>query len=467
MEGILYLLLISFGALLIISIFQFSIYLQQKDIAFLNYSLYLFVMSLFILVRIADARITSFFPLSYSTVETLDPILSNIGFLMYVNFLGVIMNITKAERFYYKSWKIIQTSVPIIIVMYALLQLLHFSYSISSIFITTTSFVLNAFGVLLACRLLNYRNETFFKLIITGTIVAIIGVFSGLIANNLFYHEKLSFAGLYFLLPSMIIETIFLSAALGYRLKMAYNEKNKVQQKLLEETKLSEQLAKQTASLLQKELDIQDMQRRISKDLHDDVGASLSSIHIYSTVAQKLMDNQPEKVREILEQISVNTHQVMENMGDIIWAMKSDTEEETLSAKIKNLGYDLLNASSVNCTYQIDESVNELFVETNVRKQIYLLIKEAFNNIAKHSQANEAFVEISNNGTNLEVVIKDNGIGFDLYNGKQGNGLSNMKERVETLGGTYIIQSQKGNGTYISGNFPITIFRDSNLHSKL
>ena len=105
MQSTIYLLLVSLGALLMLGIFHFTIYLQQNDKAFRNYSLYLLMMAGFNIVRLLDARLTNYYPLSYYNVETLDPLFSNLAFLMYVNFLGVILNITPLEKFYYKCWK--------------------------------------------------------------------------------------------------------------------------------------------------------------------------------------------------------------------------------------------------------------------------------------------------------------------------------------------------------------------------
>ncbi|RYD87637.1 MAG: hypothetical protein EOP50_20430, partial [Sphingobacteriales bacterium] len=81
MQPVLYLLLLSLGGLFLVGTFHFTIYLQQKDRAYLHYAGYLFVMSGFTVVRLLDARLTNIFPLSYYAVETLDPIFSNLGFL--------------------------------------------------------------------------------------------------------------------------------------------------------------------------------------------------------------------------------------------------------------------------------------------------------------------------------------------------------------------------------------------------
>lgn len=190
-----YLLLISFGALFILGIFHFTIYLQQKDKAFRNYAFYLLVMAAFNVVRLLDARLTDIYPLSYYSVETLDPLLSNIAFLMYVNFLGVVLNITPAEKFYYRSWKAIQFFVSSFLVVYFILRLTGDDFKINASVITFTSFTSMGFGLLLMLRLIRLHKEPFFQLIIAGTIISGTGVFTGLIVNVFVYKENLAFGG--------------------------------------------------------------------------------------------------------------------------------------------------------------------------------------------------------------------------------------------------------------------------------
>ena len=122
MQSTIYLLLISLGSLSILGVFHFTIYLQQNDKVFRNYAFYLGVMSLFNVVRLLDARLTSIYPLSYYTVETLDPILSNFGFLMYVNFLGVILNITPKDKVYFKCWKALQIFIATFLPIYFIIK---------------------------------------------------------------------------------------------------------------------------------------------------------------------------------------------------------------------------------------------------------------------------------------------------------------------------------------------------------
>jgi signal transduction histidine kinase len=461
MYNILYLLLIAFGALLMLSVFQFTIYIQQKDKAYLHYSLYLLVMAAFNIVRILDARLTSIYPLPVHAVETLDSIISNLGFLMYVNFLGVVLNISRGDKLFFRSWRFIQVFVLSVLVIYTTLKLINSLDPVAEIIMASCSFLCLGYGLVLLIRLFRFIKETFYLLIITGTTIVASSVIVGLVVNYFIYKNRISFPGLAIMETGIMIETVFLSAAMGYRLKMAYQEREMYQQNLLEETKRSEELATQTAALLRKELDIKNWQNQISRDLHDDLGASLSSIHVYSSVAAKAMDKDAGKAKDAIEQINENARRVMENMSDIVWAINTNANETvTLESKLKNYGYELLSPLGIECTYQIDREVEEKLVHIEARKNILLVSKEAMNNIAKYSSATGAVVRININDRNLLLEISDNGIGFDKEQERSGHGLSNMQQRTEALGGYFHCNSEINKGTVIRCSIPLTNISD-------
>lgn len=457
MDNILYLLLIAFGALLILSAFQFTIYLQQKDRAYLHYSLYLFVMAMFNAVRILDARLTNIFPLSIHTVETLDAVLSNLGFLMYVNFLGVVLNLTRGDKLFFRSWRFIQVFVLTILIVYTTLKLSNRYDVIAEIIMATCSFLCLGYGLILLIRLMRYIKETFYQLIITGTMIVAISIIAGLVVNYFIHNNRISFPGLAIMETGMLIEIIFLSAALGYRLKMAYREKEKFQLSLLAETKKSEELATQTASLLRKELDIRNWQNQISRDLHDDIGASLSSIHVYSSVASKAMEQDTDKAKDAIQQINENARRVMENMSDIVWAINTNGYETIpLESKLKNYGFELLNPLGIECEYVIDKEAEKKLTHMEARKNILLVAKEAMNNIAKYSKATKACIHLQIKGQELSLEVIDNGKGFIVDHQQRGNGLTNMKQRIESIGGVFHINSSDQNGTAIFCTIPLT-----------
>ena len=200
---------------------------------------------------------------------------------------------------------------------------------------------------------------------------------------------------------------------------------------------------------------------RISQDLHDDVGASLSSIHIYSSVAEKAIRDNPQKAEEIVSQIKQNSRQVIENMSDIVWAMNAEQRDgESLVGRIKNYGYDLLSQKNIDCTYHIDPLVEKRLTKPEARKNVLLIVKEALNNIAKYSEAARAEVSISLEGDSMIIRITDNGKGFDPRTVNEGNGLGNMKERAGLLGGRFSLHSSLVDGTAILCSIPLAKISD-------
>lgn len=259
---------------------------------------------------------------------------------------------------------------------------------------------------------------------------------------------------------ALMLDVACFSAALGYKARQdAYEKQEAAGLLLMKEKELQQQeIGKLNAIYTAKEAD----RNRIARDLHDEIGSTLSSIHIYSSVAKRVIHSDIEKSKEILAQINENTRAVMENMNDIIWAMKTGEQQSIiLSTKIKNLGYELLNAKNINCIYKIDESADSAILDADLRRNIILILKESLNNIVKHSNASEVILEILFTEHELKISIRDNGNGFDIDTLKNGNGIQNIKFRVNQCGGKLNITSSNLAGTAINCSFPITTFSDT------
>ena len=206
---------------------------------------------------------------------------------------------------------------------------------------------------------------------------------------------------------------------------------------------------------------IYSVRTQISRDLHDDIGASLSSINIYSSVAESEVKENPDKAREIIRQINRNSRQVMENISDIVWANRINrTEDDTLSSRIRNYGYELLSHKGIDGTYEIDPLIEKKLSGPDARKSVLLIIKEAVNNIAKYSEATEASIKIGMEGSDLNIIIEDNGKGFEMDQMRKGNGLIHMKQRAEALGGALTIMGGRGSGTFIKARIPLANISD-------
>lgn len=192
---------------------------------------------------------------------------------------------------------------------------------------------------------------------------------------------------------------------------------------------------------------MQAVRNRISSDLHDDVGASLSSINIYSKVALEKLKRSPEEVPEMLEQISRNATDMMDNMSDIVWSInpRNDTLESLVN-RMKIHAIEALQPLDMDVRF-VTGNLPENSLGMNARKNLYLVFKEIINNIAKHSKAKVARIEVSVKGDLLLLEISDNGVGISDSKGKGGNGLLSLKSRVTEMQGKLEIDSQPNQGT--------------------
>lgn len=209
-----------------------------------------------------------------------------------------------------------------------------------------------------------------------------------------------------------------------------------------------------TASLYQKDLDRQLMlereRARISQDMHDDVGASLTRISILSELAKNRRDNSTE-TSQWLGQISDTSRGVMEEMSQIIWALnpKNDTLEG-LVAYLRRFAFEYLEPTTVSCNFNLPETLPQKALTVEVRRNVYLVVREALHNVVKHSMATNVTVSMKMNEHGFRITIKDDGRGFDPGSLEfPGNGLVNMKKRMNDIDGEFLVKSKQGEGTII------------------
>lgn len=215
-----------------------------------------------------------------------------------------------------------------------------------------------------------------------------------------------------------------------------------------------------TATLYQKDLDRQLMlereRARISQDMHDDVGASLTRISILSELAKNKTEIMGD-AKQWLGQISDTSRGVMEEMNQIIWALnpKNDTLEG-LVAYLRRFVYEYLEPTTVNCTFDLPETLPDKALNVEVRRNVYLVVREAMHNVVKHAVAQKVSVSMRMNEHGFRVMIKDDGKGFDHDSPEfPGNGLVNMKKRMSDIDGEFLIKSKTGEGTTIELIVPL------------
>ncbi|MBL7886686.1 MAG: hypothetical protein JNJ52_08060 [Flavobacterium sp.] len=206
--------------------------------------------------------------------------------------------------------------------------------------------------------------------------------------------------------------------------------------------------------VFQQKMALEQQRSKIIADLHDDIGATLSSLQINSAVAHQLVEKKPSEALKVLEKIESQSKNLADKIGDIIWSMKPGKDEfMVMSTRIKNFANDILGATNINYQIDIDKRLDKEITNFSTRKNIVLFVKEAINNAAKYSQASKLTVSLYLVKQKIHVSIEDNGIGFNPNN-VSGNGITNMKRRIEELQGTFEISSQINVGTKIEAKIP-------------
>ncbi|HJW28634.1 MAG TPA: ATP-binding protein, partial [Saprospiraceae bacterium] len=199
-------------------------------------------------------------------------------------------------------------------------------------------------------------------------------------------------------------------------------------------------------------LKLQMLRNKIASDLHDDVGSTLSSISIFSEMAKE----QSKENIPFLDAIGESSRKMLDAMADIVWTINPDNDQfEKILLKMRGFAYELLGAKKISFKFTADPHISGLKLPMDVRKNLYLIFKEAANNMAKYSGADKAFFAIKEEDGHVTMLIRDDGKGFDLQQSTQGNGIRNMQKRASEIGGQFMIDSSPGNGTLIQLRIPV------------
>jgi len=205
---------------------------------------------------------------------------------------------------------------------------------------------------------------------------------------------------------------------------------------------------------LEKQQIIEKERTRIASDMHDDLGAGLSSIRFLSekikqTSASDAATNENGKIVNI-------SSELVDNMNEIIWAMneKNDTLEDLLFYT-RSFAKEYCEENHIGCIDEFPDDIPSKFVSGEVRRNIFLTVKESLHNIVKHADATEVKLIVQTNEL-LTVIVSDNGKGIylsDPYSYSGRNGLKNMQQRIESIGGRFILLN--GDGVTVKLEVPL------------
>lgn len=207
---------------------------------------------------------------------------------------------------------------------------------------------------------------------------------------------------------------------------------------------------------IKKEQALEAERLRISRDLHDDLGSGLTGVMMMSEQLKYVLDNK-EQTQNLLEKIATSSRQMVEQMGEIVWAInvKNDTLEN-LMAYTKSYLYNLFENYKTGLKLEMEENIPAKVLNGVIRRNIFLSIKEGINNAMKYASAGEISLHWVNEPHQIKIEIRDNGKGFDPNSTRRfGNGLKNQEKRIKELNGSIEIESQPGMGTRILMVVPV------------
>ena len=197
----------------------------------------------------------------------------------------------------------------------------------------------------------------------------------------------------------------------------------------------------------------QEERNRISSEMHDDLGAGMTAIRLYSELAKSKVGN---IVIPEIEKISASANELLNKMNAIIWSMSSSNDSfGNMVAYIRIYALEYLEDSHITSNIVIPDNFPDFEVAGEIRRNVFLVVKEALHNVVKHANATKVDIILSQEQNTFILIIKDNGKGIDLENIRTfGNGLKNMKKRLDAVGIDFEIYND--NGTVVKLVRPIT-----------
>ncbi len=189
----------------------------------------------------------------------------------------------------------------------------------------------------------------------------------------------------------------------------------------------------------------QQLRKQIAHDLHDEVGSTLSSM-VNTLIAQ----NRPESVERAIQKINTDARQILEAVDEIIWTINPGNDSlHRIALRLQEYALPLMESKSIRFSLVADPVLETLPISMEVRRNLYLIGKEAINNLVKYSDATQASLRFEYRSGQLTVLIEDDGRGFVVDQLSNRTGQASMQQRAKAMGGTLAIRSVPGQGTQL------------------
>jgi signal transduction histidine kinase len=433
---------ITAGILLMMIFYSVAVYLQSYNIEFVYYAIYASCMALLLFLKsYLFGKATEF---NYFFEGFFDFVIQMTGYYFYLLFFRKFLN-TKQDHpfldkvFMVSGW-IVAASVGLFVALYFIsgeFSVINLVENVTKQILLIISLIFIFYGLRKKDPLMNYLITgqlclTFFSVIsflLLITSMRIADTPNSVFNDSLIYYQ----AGL-------VLELIFFMSGLSYKNKRDLIERIKERERLKLDNERKE-FEKQVAILEAK----QQERNRISADMHDELGSGVTAIRLMSEIVKTKMK---ENTLPEIEKISQSANELINKMNTIIWTMVSSNDSvESLVAYIRAYAVEFFENTPIECSFNLPTQISSKELSGEKRRNIFLAVKEALNNVLKHSRASTVIIQIAVDDK-LSIQITDNGVGIDMENiRKFGNGLQNMKKRITSISGEFRMENHQGTKT--------------------
>ncbi len=208
-------------------------------------------------------------------------------------------------------------------------------------------------------------------------------------------------------------------------------------------------------------LKLERMRMSIATDLHDDIGASLTRISLFSDAALRSLKKLNiikenidlysfRNIESLLGEIGENSRRLIGSMSDIVWTVNPQNDSfENITIRMMDYTAKLFEVNEIDYKITVDPELTALSLPMDFRRNLFLIYKESVSNIVRHAGATQVYVSLVRENSSLVMTIEDNGKGFENNGSSNGNGLKNIKKRTVAFGGTLSVSAREGKGTLL------------------
>lgn len=429
---------VSSGVLLLMVFYSLAVYLQARNKEFVYYAIYTFCTAILLFLKSYLNLTANFF--NYFYEEYLDFMIMSGSVFSYLFFVRRFINSRQNYPALDKFLRLADWILLALCAVYSMIYFLSEEYGLLSIM---ENLVIKIFFFLIGIIFIIYsikRKDPLLNYLVAGNFALI--VFSILSQGIIQFKWKLSpdhgsifNRALFFYEIGLVLELGFFLSGLAYKNRRDIIERVKERERLRLDNERKE-FEKQVAVMAAQ----QEERDRISADMHDELGSGMTAIRLMSEIMKSKMK---EKSYPELEKISSSANDLLGKMNTIIWTMKSSNDTlESLVAYIRAHATEYFDNTPIACTVHVPPVIPQVDVTGEKRRNIFLSVKEALNNAMKHSQASQLRIDIITRDSKLVIKVSDNGVGIDQEQLRRfGNGLSNMRRRMESIDGNFSIEN--------------------------